>query len=317
MSTGKTIAIVATLLIAIGPAAGLAAADELSDPHPKNHCSRTAMNVLRGCNSGAIDDYWIKRGQCENLRSAEARGECLREASQELLAAMKECRDQHDVRLEVCNLIGEEPYDPQIDPDQFVQVIDNPYLPLTPGTTMIYEGTTENGFEHIEVRTTSETIDILGVTCVVVVATEWIDGNLVEITDDYFAQDLQGNVWYFGERALDFENGHVVSLDGSWAAGVEGAKPGIVMHAYPPPMGQLYRQEFSLSLAEDMGEVISDTETVTVAAGSFSNCLQTLDTSPLEPDAMEEKYYAETLGKIMEINVETGDRLELVNVIIE
>ena len=100
-------------------------------------------------------------------------------------------------------------------------------------------------------------------------------------------------------------------------AGEEGAKPGIVMQAYPPPVGQLYREEFFLTGAEDMGKVLSLTETVTVPYGTFGECIKTEATSPLEPDSMEEKFYAEPLGMIMEINLMTGDRVQLVDVIVK
>jgi hypothetical protein len=102
-------------------------------------------------------------------------------------------------------------------------MIDNPYFPLQPGTTFVYEGRTEKGNEHNEVYVSSETRAILGVTCVVVSDTVTVDGNLEEATLDWYAQDRQGAVWYFGEDSREFENGAVVSTAGSWEAGVDGA----------------------------------------------------------------------------------------------
>jgi hypothetical protein len=313
MNTTRLMILAAVLALAVGPAA----ADEQLPPAPKDHCTRTALHIHRGCDSGAVDGYWLKRGQCENLLSGEAREECLAEAREELIDQRQECREQLAVRRAVCRLLGEEAYDPQIDPQQFSSTIDNPYLPYTPGTTLVYQGQTADGFEHIEITTTDLTIEIMGVDCRVVVATEWIDGELSEITDDYFAQDAEGNVWYFGERVLEFEEGRVVSLDGAWIAGEEGAKPGIVMLAWPPELDRLYRQEFSLASAEDIARAVSLDETVTVQAGTFTGCLKTQDSSPLEMEDAEEKYYATAHGLIATVDPETGNRVELVDVIVE
>jgi len=317
MNRKIVIIVVAALLAAIGGTGVPAVAEEIIAPPPKDHCTRTALHIYRGCDSGAIDDYWIRRGQCENLLSGEAREACLSEAREELAVARQECREQFAVRRAVCRALGEAQYDPQIEPQNFSATIDNPYLPYTPGVTLVYEGETADGFEHIEINTTHETIEIMGVDCRVVVATEWIDGDLIEITDDYYAQDLEGNVWYFGERSREFEDGHVVSIDGTWIAGEEGAKPGIVMQAWPPTLDRLYRQEFSLASAEDIARAVSLDETVTVGVGTFEDCLKTQDSSPLEPEAQEEKYYAVAMGTIATVNLENGDRVELVAVIIE
>ena len=138
---------------------------------------------------------------------------------------------------------------------------------------------------------THNTKVILGVTCIEVHDTVMVDGELTEDTLDWFAQDSAGNVWYFGENSKELEDGLVVSLEGSWMAGVDGAKPGIVMKA-SPAVGDFYRQEFSLENAEDLAEVVSLNESVTVPAGTFNNCLETEETSPLEPDALEHKFYS-------------------------
>jgi hypothetical protein len=157
----------------------------------------------------------------------------------------------------------QETYTPVIDPANFVAVVDNPYMPLTPGTTFVYEGNTEKGNEHNEVYVSSETKVIMGVTCVVVKDTVLVDGVLEEKTLDWYAQDKQGNVWYFGEASSEYQNGAVVSTKGSWEAGVDGAQPGIVMEAHPAG-GDFYRQEFLLGDAEDLAEVVGLTESVTV-----------------------------------------------------
>jgi hypothetical protein len=210
--------------------------------------------------------------------------------------------------------VGDEPYDPAINPADFVAQIDNQYLPLTPGTTFIHEGDTEDGKERIEVNVTNETKEILGIVCVVVRDRVWVDDELVEDTFDWYAQDIDGNVWYFGEDSKEYEGGKVVSTEGSWEAGVDGAKPGIIMKA-SPQVGNAYRQEYYEDEAEDLAEVVSLSESVSVPYGSFDNCLKTKEWTPLEPDVVENKYYAPGIGVVLEVMVEGGsDRLELIEI---
>ena len=141
-----------------------------------------------------------------------------------------------------------------------------------------------------------------------------IDGAVKEDTLDWFAQDKQGNVWYFGESTQEFEDGLPVSLEGSWRAGVDGALPGIVMKGNPA-VTNLYRQEFLLGSAEDMAKVLSTSATaVTPAASCRGNCVLTHEFTPIEPDLNERKYYAPNVGFILEIDQATGDRLELVDI---
>ena len=149
-------------------------------------------------------------------------------------------------------------YRPVIDPANFTTQIDNPLSPLTPHASYTYQGIVEDGEERNTVEVTKLTKVIMGVTCVVVQDTVFVDGELVELTYDYFAQDKQGKVWYFGEDSKEYANGVVVSTEGSWEAGVNNAQPGIVMEAQPN-VGDTYRQEFSKGVAEDMAEVLSTT----------------------------------------------------------
>ena len=210
--------------------------------------------------------------------------------------------------------VGDEPYEPVINPADFVAQIDNQYLPLTPGTTMIYEGESEDGSERIEVEVTQDTKEILGVTCTIVRDRVWVDGELEEDTFDWFAQDKDGNVWYFGEDSKEYEDGVVTSTEGSWESGVDGAKPGILMKANPQ-VGDAYRQEYYEDEAEDLAEVLSLNESASVAYGDFENCLKTQEWTPLEPDVVEEKYYAPGFGVVLEVAVKGGsERIELVEV---
>jgi len=213
--------------------------------------------------------------------------------------------------------VFDETYDPIIKPADFVAVITNQYLPLIPGTTFIYEGDDDGEHERNEVYVMHETKEILGVTCTIVKDTVWVDGELAEETLDWYAQDQAGNVWYFGEDSKEIENGIVVSTEGSWEAGVDGAKPGILMEGNPQ-IGDTYRQEYYWGEAEDMAEVLSLSESVTVSYGSYTNCLQTKEWNPLESGTSEHKYYAPGVGVVLEVMVEGGNgRVELISVTTE
>jgi hypothetical protein len=204
-------------------------------------------------------------------------------------------------------LIGgrEAPYEPVIDPADFTTLVNNPYLSFAPGTTFIYEGVSEDGPERNEVNVTNQTRVIIGVTCIEIWDRVWLNGSLVEETYDWYAQDNDGNVWYFGEDSKELENGVVVSTEGSWEAGVEGAKPGIVMEAHPV-VGDRYRQEYYKGEAEDMAKVVNVNVSVVVPFGSYADCLQTNEWTPLEKGYSEDKYFALGIGMVQELVVEGG-----------
>ena len=213
-----------------------------------------------------------------------------------------------------CGKKAEETYNPIIDAANFVATIDNQYSPLTPGTTFIYQGQKEGSTQRTEVYVSHKTKQILGVTCIEVRDTVSVNGNLVEATLDWYAQDKDGNVWYFGEDSKEYENGQVVSTAGSWQAGVDGAKPGITMEANPK-IGDSYRQEYYKGEAEDMAEVLSLNESVSVPYGSLNNCLKTKDFTSLEPSVVENKYYAPGVGVVLTIMGEGGsERSEIVDI---
>lgn len=174
----------------------------------------------------------------------------------------------------------------------------------------------KSGDETITVTVTNETIEILGVKCAVIRDIVEENGKIVEDTDDWYAQDSEGNVWYFGEISKNFEDGQLDNLDGSWKAGVDSAQPGIIMKA-EPVVGDIYRQEFALGEAEDMAEVVETehtTESVDVADCS-EGCLVTREFLPIEPEVEEFKYFAPGIGLILAIDGNTGDREELVEVV--
>lgn len=207
-----------------------------------------------------------------------------------------------------------EEYDPVIDPSDFSSKVTNKYFNLTPGKKMVYEGQTEDGIERIEFYVMGETRIVEGVENIIVWDRVWLDGELIEETFDWYAQDKEGNVWYFGEDSREMEDGKVVSTEGSWESGVDGARPGIIMKANPA-IGDSYRQEYYEGEAEDMAEVIAFGESVTVPFGSFSNILKTYEWSPLEPDAKENKYYSsEAGGVILEASFDGKERVELIDI---
>jgi hypothetical protein len=278
-------------------------------------CTKTSHAALRACRNEVRDDFWIGVGICNNLSDPGERIECLVDAGEARQEQMGECSDQLEARLDVCEEIGEAPYDPEAIPANFVNPLEigssvapNPYLPLIPGTVWIYEG----GGETITVTVTEEIKEILGVPCIVVRDVVEEDDEIIEDTDDWYAQDTQGNVWYFGEIAQNFEDGELVDVEGSWKAGRDGDKQGVLMKLNPE-IGDVYRQEFSLGNAEDMGRVVAMDEQVTVPAGTYQT-LVTEDYTPIEPDVLENKHYAPGVGLVLEVDVETGDRVELVEI---
>lgn len=200
------------------------------------------------------------------------------------------------------------------DPGGFVAEIDNPYLGFERGRTFRYEGETDEGLETIVVEVTNDTKTILGVATTVVHDRAYLDGELIEDTFDWFAQDIDGNVWYFGEDSKEIEGGVVVSTEGSWEAGVDGAIPGVLMLA-EPVVGVSYQQEFAEDVAEDMARVLSLKKSVEVPYGAFDECLMTAEWTHLDPGAREFKYYAPGTGLVLELSPSGGrTRVELVSI---
>ena len=279
-----------------------------------NACAQTSEQARRSCLEAAQSNYVNTLGKCTNLSDPSARQACQGQALAELNDAKQTCQAGFVVRQTACDEFGPAPYDPVIDPANFVATIDNPYFPLQPGTTFIYEGQMPDGFERDEFAVTHNTRVILGVTCVEVHDSVFTDGALTEDTLDWFAQDRDGNVWYFGENTRELEDGLITTIAGTFMAGVNGDKPGIIMKAHPA-VGDFYRQEFSLNNAEDFAQTLSLNEVVTLRARTFNRCLKSEETTPLEPDLLEDKFYAPGVGNILTVDANTGTRSELVRII--
>jgi len=308
-----------------------------------SYCSNTSVAARTACGHESSDDYVTAWAVCLNTLNSEKRSECFQEAREERIEAREECGDLFFAREEVCKLIGQDRYDPQYDPDDFVdpesigfddgEVAPNPYFPLVAGMRWVYEAEGE----VIIVEVLEETMEVDGVNCVVVrdvvyetetdeddeegmksviEASHDLPGVPVEDTIDWYAQDEEGNVWYFGEISLNFEDGVVTDIEGSWKTGEDGARPGIVMPAVPKT-GDVYRQEWLLGDAEDMAEVLSTSAEPELSEDNASDCdpgcLQTLEWAPLQANSEEYKYYRAGVGMVQEADPEDPENtVELV-----
>jgi hypothetical protein len=209
---------------------------------------------------------------------------------------------------------GDEPV--ELDPADFTTEIDNPYWPMLPGTRWTYrEVDPEGATQEVVIVATTDTKTLAnGITARVIRDTVTLDGEIIEDTFDWYAQDTAGNIWYLGEDTAEFENGEIVSTAGSWEAGVDGALPGIILPADPAP-GMRYRQEYYEGEAEDNGEVLSIEEMAEVPFGQFDGLLLTKDTITIEPDVLEYKLYAPGIGPVLILGISGGGgREELIQV---
>lgn len=208
---------------------------------------------------------------------------------------------------------GSEPV--TLDPSKFTTRIDNPWWPMRPGSRWIYRETDPDGTRQRVVVTVTNRTKLIanGVRARMVrdVVTE--AGEPVEKTDDWYAQDEAGNIWYLGEFTQEFENGRPVSTEGSFEAGVDGAQPGVIMPARPRE-GMKYRQEYYAGQAEDRGEIFALGQQAEVPFGHFGRVLMTKDTNPLDPKVLEFKFFARGVGPVLAVGVSGGaDREELVS----
>ncbi len=200
-------------------------------------------------------------------------------------------------------------YKASFHPSDFTPHITNKYFTLIPGTTYVYQGTEG---ERIEVFVTNQTRAVMGIITRVVWDREWKNNELVEDTPDWFAQDKDGNVWYFGEDTKELENGIVVTTKGSWEAGIAGALPGIIMKGNPK-VGDIYRQEYFKGEAEDIAQVTALGVQLNTSLGFFSDCLETREWTPLEKGSFERKYYCPQVRTLVyEMDESSGDGAQLI-----
>jgi hypothetical protein len=293
-------------------------------------CSSTSVVLRQACLVDLVVNFSEASAQCLNMSDPNDRKDCYDNARQDMADARDECGAVYDARQALCTALGQAPYEPHFGEDyadNFVNPLDiggsvlpNQYYPLVPGTTRVFEDAPGPNQQTDTVTVTHDTKSIDGVTCVVVTDVVKQGGVIIEDTKDWFAQDLQGNVWYCGESSqqlstFDGDNPKVpelVAIDGSWKAGVNGAKAGIVMAA-TPQVGKTRRLELSWGEAEDANQILDTAASATTPGASCTHtCLETLDFSPLDAGSgQEHKYYAPGIGVILEVDLETGDRTEL------
>ena len=304
-------------------AAGLAGLALAPGALAAGFCTQTADAALTAAQNDARTTFWNAKGVCINETDAKDRTQCNADAQQSLKDDMQLAKDQHTERLRICGLIGEDRYDPEFEGAQFVDpakighgVPPNPYFPLVRGTLFTYK----SGDQITTDLVTDKTKKIDDVTCVVVEDRVKVNGVLTESTDDWFAQDLAGNVWYCGELAEVFEtfkgdrpqDPELTTIDGSFKAARNGDKPGLIALA-SPQVGDTYYEEFSLNNAEDAAQVTSLTGTATVPATMCNKtCLVTRNTSSIDLD-LETKYYQPGVGLILEVD-QDGTRNALISV---
>ncbi|MCP5424927.1 MAG: hypothetical protein H6970_07650 [Gammaproteobacteria bacterium] len=302
-------------------------------------CQKTAQNMLTACRFDAHEEFNKIQANCLNIADDAQSKACLRQARETLKEEKDQCVEKREARLDACELLGEDRYDPDplldtgnqfVDPDEIPEVYPvNPYVSLAAGHTYVLR----EDEDTIVVHVTHEKREIQGVECRVVVdaafsvETDEEDGDLdyipVEVTDDWLAQDDRGNVYYCGEQVRNYEDGLLDNVDGSFEAGKSFAKAGVLIRALPE-VGEAHRQEFALDEAEDI--VVYQalaTQPGPDEGGDHpvfpclpEGCLKTLEINPADPEASEYKYYLPGTGFVLAVAMEdgelTGDREELV-----
>jgi hypothetical protein len=303
-----------------------------SQAQTSDYCTQTADSLLAGCRASVMSDGAVGQGICINIEDSAARNACLNDLAVAQSDANQLCEDQHDTRLAACGVLGEDRYDPDFRSSRFDNPkrpsAPNPYFPVGVGKHWEYRSATQVN----TVDVVNETKRIAGVDCIVFRDLVYEGGFLLESTNDWYASAKDGSVWYFGEETADYETfkgdnpvkPELVSIEGSFKAGVDGAKPGIIALA-APHVGDAYLEEFSLANAEDVTEVLSTTYSYgqdpvldqgvpSVLAQRFcaGDCIVTKDYSLLEPGLFARKYFARGVGTILEIE-NTGEVVQLVN----
>jgi hypothetical protein len=201
----------------------------------------------------------------------------------------------------------------KLDPADFTTNIDNPYWPMRPGSHWVYREVENGETQRVDVTVTNQTKTLAGIEARVVHDRVSRNGETLEDTYDWYAQDSAGNLWYLGEDTAEYENGKLKTKEGSWAAGVDGAEPGVVVPA-SPKQGMTYREEYYASHAEDGAEVLGVNSQVQVPFGRFKNAMLTRNFSTIEPTVEEMKLYAKGVGPVMELLISGGSgRTELLS----
>lgn len=296
-------------------------------------CSATARSLHLACGFDAKDSFLTGLAACADAETGEL-DECMTEFSEELGSEQEECTEVFAARIDVCESLGDAIHDPEfgeeyannfVDPLQIgIGIEANPWFPMVQGNWWVYEGTTEEDGEEvteiITVTVTDRVKLIEGIPCLVITDVAMEDEVVIEATDDWYAQDVDGNVWYCGEISRNFEvfdgddpdDAELVELEGSWKSGREDAKAGMLFPRVPI-VGDVIRQEVAWTDAEDVIEIVSlEGDESSAVANCNGQCLVTRDFTPLEPDVNEYKYFAAGIGLIVETNPDEDERVELI-----
>ncbi len=257
-------------------------------------------------------DFWIEVASILDTADRNMRDDLI-DAWKDRKEALELADRQFDARIQYEGMLDQQLYQPKIVTSQFSALVDNPYMPFVPGRTMIYERHMAQGVERIEISALHGSVMVNGIPCQPVRELESIDGVLVEDTQNWVSQHVSGDVWYFGEIAQEYEQGFLQSLDGSWRYGKDDALPGLLM-LRENHIGDIYRQEYAMNVAEDMAKILATNITVTTPVGTFHNCIKVLEVTPIDPDDVVTKVYAPGVGMVLEIDLNTGERLELIEV---
>ena len=297
-------------------------------------CTQSANTLYRACGFETQDDYWVAIAQCINESDDADRAECQADAEAAKREQVQHCREVLDGRLQFCRALGEARYDPDFDEQLFETDYTNlpslnPFFPIAIDNHWEFAGAGET--VAVDVLDRTKLID--GVTCIVVRDIVSKNGAVVEATDDWLAQAKDGNVWYCGEEVKDQETfegddppaPELVSIDGSFKVGRDGAKAGILYLRHPVE-GQVYREEFSIGNAEDVSRVESADYTYgededldrwvpanlgTLLCGA-GGCVVTENKNLLDPGDLALKYYTPGIGVFLEVHPDTGETVQIV-----
>lgn len=311
-----------------------AQADRWPDRWGGGACTQQSRLMQSACRAEVTDDYYVESAKCLNESEWFERVECRADARESYREELGSCGEMLEARLNVCDAIGEAPYDPSFEPEDFETSLvalmrPNPYFPMAVGNQWIY-----GGDEDIQIDVLNETKLIDDITCFVVRDVVSVDSELVEDTNDWLAiSKIDGAIWYCGEEVKDYEyfDGDVprlpelVSIEGSFKVEREEARPGMFFPGLLN-VGDVFRQEFLPGTAEDVGEVVSinysfgmDPELDEFVPEDLANllchsdCAVIAETNPLEPEVFELKYFAPGIGFFLGVNPVEEEIVQLID----
>jgi hypothetical protein len=321
--------LLATLAAALSSSAALARGDH----HDDSNCEKSARSMLRACYYDVRDDLNETIASCQHISDRGDRWACYTSAYTAKGEDSEECGAVHEARIEACEVLEEDRYDPDplLDPANFfvdpsTPVLSNPYISVEEGHTYVLRvgEIGEDPEELVIVHVTGETRDVLDVPCRIVVDIVFeveeeggeVEYTVVEATDDLFALNTAGDVFYCGEVSRNYEDGVLRDLDGSFEAGIDWAKAGTLMFQVPIP-GLAHRTEFAPGEAEDIIQYVTTEGGPTEDQGGEvegfecdSACLQTFDFAPLDPESTEFKFYLPDIGFVLAVGMEDGEVVE-------